>query len=225
MRGRLYALAGVVLLTIGLAAGYERYVEGRLLVPVPEKNLQLSKLLAQIRTATQRYLDVEQAEADGYMQISGHVPLEGIHFQKAEITKVDYVRPSTLLYVRSEGQWQLAGLGYTVKGERPTESPFPGINWERRPATCRYADWHEFPAHSRDACPKAHPETQSLFGAWPPDSWVIKLWLWYPNPNGLFAGVNPLLEPFDDHTSPQHAHHASHHGSHQHATQQVEARS
>lgn len=196
------ALAGVVVLTVALAAGYQWYTEGKWFATVPEKDFRLSKLIAEIRMATQRYLDLEQAKADGYVQVSGNVPLEGYHFQRPGAARIDTLRPSTLLYIRADGQWQLVGVEYAVAGERPRESPFPGVGWERHLATCRYADWREFPARSREACPQAHPDTKSPLATWYPDQWVIHLWLWYPNPYGLFASLNPVLAPFDDRTVP-----------------------
>jgi hypothetical protein len=202
MRKQLVALAGVVLLTAGLAMGYDWYTHGKWYAREPAKDFYLSKLIAEVRLATRRYLDVEQAKADGYVQISGNVPLEGYHFSNAGITRFDYARPSTLLYIQSAGQWQLGGLEYALPGNRPAESPFPGVAWELHPAMCRYADWQEFPARSREACPRAHPATKSPFVAWYPDFWVLRLWLWYPNPYGLFASLNPLLAPFDDRTVP-----------------------
>ena len=202
MKTKCLALAGVVLLMIGLAAGWQWYTEGKWFATVPEKDFLLSKLIAEIRTATQRYLEIERAKADGYVQMSGNVPLEGFHFQKAGITRFDYDHPSTLLYVRTKGQWQLVGLEYAVPGQKPAESPFPGIPWKRHLATCRYTDWQEFPARSPEACPRAHPDRKSRFVTWSPDLWVVHLWLWYPNPYGLFASLNPLLAPFDDRTLP-----------------------
>lgn len=203
MKRRLIAFAVVTLLTAGLALGSDWYMNhGKWYAKEPAKDFYLSKLIADIRTATQRYQDVEQAKEDGYAQISGNMPLEGYHFYKAGITQFDYTHPSTLLYTRADGHWQLLALEYAVPRERPAESPFPGIDWERDLAMCRYADWQEFPSRSSEGCPQIHPETKSSFAAWYPDMWVIRLWLWYPNPYGLFASVNPLLAPFDDRTIP-----------------------
>ncbi|MBI2455703.1 MAG: hypothetical protein HYV46_06160 [candidate division NC10 bacterium] len=202
MRKQIVAIAGIVLLTAGLALGYDWYIHERWYAREPAKDFALSKLIADIRMATRRYLDVEQARVDGYTQISGNVPLEGYHFHNPAIGQFDSARPSTLLYARTDEQWQLVGLEYAVPGERPAESPFPGVAWERHLAMCRYGDWREFPARAADACPRSHPETKSPFTAWYPDLWVIHLWLWYPNPYGLFASLNPLLAPFDDRTIP-----------------------
>lgn len=202
MGKQLIALFGVVLLAVGLAAGYQWHTEGRWFATEPERDFLLSKRIAEVRMATRRYRDLEQAKADGYVQISGNVPLEGYHFSNAGIAQFDYDLPSTLLYIRAGGQWQLVGLEYAIPRHQPAESPFPGVAWKRRLALCRYADWQEFPARSAESCPRLHPDTKSPFAAWTPDRWVIHLWLWYPNPYGMFSSLNPLLAPFDDRTIP-----------------------
>ena len=203
MKRQLIAFAVITLLAAGLAWGSDYYMNhGKWYAKEPEKDYSISKLIADIRMATQRYQDLEQAKADGYAQISGNVPLEGYHFYKAGITQFDYNHPSTLLYTQREGRWQLAALKYAVPRDRPAENPFAGIDWERSLAICRYADWQEFRSPSPEGCPQIHPETKSSFTAWYPDMWVIRLWIWYPNPYGLFASLNPLLAPFDDRTIP-----------------------
>ncbi len=169
----------------------------------PERDFYRAKRLASIWMATQRYLDIEKAEADGYVQITGNVPLQGYHFYNPRITRFDDAHPALLLYIRQEGDWHLVGLKYAVPGEAPPEeSPFPGIRWRRWEAVCRYQDWQEVRARTPEACPPEHPETKSPYVAWRPDLWVIPLWLFYPNPYGLFASLNPLLAPFDERRIP-----------------------
>ncbi|MBI3637475.1 MAG: hypothetical protein HY216_14880 [Candidatus Rokubacteria bacterium] len=201
MRKQIVAIAGIVFLTAGLALGYDWYIHEKWYAKEPAKDFALSKLIADIRSTTARYQDVEQAKVDGYVQVSGNVPLRGYHFSKAGIARFDYAEPSTLLYVRTDGRWQLVGVEYALP-RHPAERPFPGVAWERELAMCRYADWQEFPSSSATSCPPSHPETKSAFVAWYPDLWAIRLWLWYPNPYGLFASLNPLLAPFDDRTIP-----------------------
>lgn len=203
MRRQVLAFVVVTVLAAGLALASEFYMShDHWYAKEPEKDFALARLIADIRSATQRYQDLDQAKADGYLQISGNVPLEGYNFHKAAITRFDYTHPHTLLYTQREGRWQLVALKYSASGARPAESPFQGIEWERSLAICRYADWQEFRSPTREGCPQVHPETQSALSAWQPDTWVIRLWIWYPNPYGLFAGMNPLLAPFDDHTIP-----------------------
>jgi hypothetical protein len=35
------------------------------------------------------------------------------------------------------------------------------------------------------------------FGFWHPDLVTLHLWLWYPNPAGLYHGTNPYIRPFN----------------------------
>jgi hypothetical protein len=35
------------------------------------------------------------------------------------------------------------------------------------------------------------------FSFWHPDLVTLHLWLWYPNPDGLYSGTNPLVHPFN----------------------------
>ncbi|MFQ5848617.1 MAG: hypothetical protein ACE5IQ_13220 [Candidatus Methylomirabilales bacterium] len=198
MRRRLVQMgvAGLVVLTGGQGWAHSDLTQ-------VQRDFYRSTRLAEIRLATHRYLDLKQAKADGYVQLTGNVPLEGTHFYNPRITGFDYAHPAILLYIEQKGTWQLAALKYAVPGESPpAKSPFPGIRWRREEATCRYADWREVHTRSAEDCPPVHPETHSAYAAWQPDLWVISLWLWYPNPEGLFAHWNPLLAPFDDRSIP-----------------------
>jgi hypothetical protein len=40
-------------------------------------------------------------------------------------------------------------------------------------------------------------ETGARFNFWHPDLVTLHLWLWYPNPDGLYTGTNPLVRPFN----------------------------
>jgi hypothetical protein len=31
---------------------------------------------------------------------------------------------------------------------------------------------------------------------------TLHVWLWYPNPDGLYSGTNPYIQPFNDATTP-----------------------
>ena len=168
----------------------------------PPKDAYLAKRIAEIRQATARYQDLHAAQAAGYVQASGNLPLLGYRFAHPGITAFDFSRPSALIYVKQGERWGLAGVEYDLGGNgRPGVQPFPGIAWSREPGTCRYADWHELEALRGDDCPPTHPEGAAL-AAWEPARWFIRAWVWYPNPSGLFARLNPLLAPFDDHSLP-----------------------
>jgi hypothetical protein len=168
----------------------------------PPKDVYLAKRIAEIREATAAYHDPAAARAAGYVQFTGNVPLLGYRFVHPGIASVVYDRPAGLIYARQGERWHLAGVEYAITAERrPDAQPFPGIGWSREPATCRYADWHELESPARDRCPATHPEGAPLV-SWYPARWVIRVWLWYPNPSGMFARLNPLLAPFDDHSLP-----------------------
>ncbi|MCZ7624610.1 MAG: hypothetical protein M5R38_01100 [Candidatus Methylomirabilis sp.] len=94
MKRQVIAFFVVTGLAAGLALASEWYMShDHWYAKEPEKDFALARLIADIRLATQRYQDLEQAKADGYVQISGNVPLEGYHFQKAGLTPFDYTHP------------------------------------------------------------------------------------------------------------------------------------
>lgn len=78
-------------------------------VSVPEVSVS-AKLVARIRKATAKYLDVEKAEADGYIRISGMVPNMGYHFRNPKIRGFDLEKPNLLLYIKQDGKFKLAGV-------------------------------------------------------------------------------------------------------------------
>ena len=41
------------------------------------------------------------------------------------------------------------------------------------------------------------PATGAAFTFWHPTLVTMHVWLWYPNPSGLFASTNPLVTPFN----------------------------
>jgi len=38
---------------------------------------------------------------------------------------------------------------------------------------------------------------------WQPPFVTMHVWLWYPNPAGLFSSTNPLITPFNQPDQPQ----------------------
>ena len=107
-------------------------------------------ILAEVRQATARYLDVARARADGFVQLSGMEPRHGYHFARVDagslITaalaggRLDLTRPPMLLYVERHGLWQLAGVEYALPA-RPSTSPFPGAEWHEHEASCHDRDF------------------------------------------------------------------------------------
>ena len=50
---------------------------------------------------------------------------------------------------------------------------------------------------SQADCPKRSPQTGAAFNFWHPDLVTLHVWLWYPNPAGLYNGTNPYIKPFN----------------------------
>jgi ABC-type glycerol-3-phosphate transport system substrate-binding protein len=60
-------------------------------------------------------------------------------------------------------------------------------------ATLAASGWaaHAATTHPTPAAPGAR------FSFWHPDLVTLHVWLWYPNPAGLYGGTNPLIRPFN----------------------------
>ncbi len=41
------------------------------------------------------------------------------------------------------------------------------------------------------------PAERAAFNFWHPDLVTLHVWAWYPNPNSVFSGMNPLMHPFN----------------------------
>jgi hypothetical protein len=50
---------------------------------------------------------------------------------------------------------------------------------------------------SQESCATKSPQTGSAYNFWHPDLVTMHVWAWYPNPGGVFAGMNPLMRPFN----------------------------
>jgi hypothetical protein len=84
--------------------------------------------------------------------------------------------------------------------EKPAKAPLPGAKYGAFPAACHYADGTFVPAAAETDCAKTSPESGAAFGFWHPDFVTLHVWAWYPNPDGVYAGMNPLVRPFNDAT-------------------------
>jgi predicted small integral membrane protein len=167
-------------------------------------------VVAEVRRATARYLDIANARADGYVQASGMEARHGYHFvlpsaqARALATgTLDLTRPPVLLYVEREGVWQLAGVEYALPSA-PAMSPLPASAWHRHEASCHYRDFREIAAASARRCPARHPHSGEIFVAWHPELATAHVWAWYPNPDGPFAEANAFLGPYGGFTAPEH---------------------
>jgi len=126
------------------------------------------KQLAEVRAATAKYHDVDEALLDGYVPLGGCValptgPAMGIHY--ANIQKVDgeinLTEPEILVYIPdTDGSLRLVAVEYMI--------------------------------------PKVlAPELPELYGRHfhegPMETWTLHAWVWKNNPAGMFEDFNSKL--------------------------------
>ena len=80
---------------------------------------------------------------------------------------------------------------------KPAKPPLPGATYGAFGAGCHYKDGTYVPAESQDSCPTTAPGSGAAFNFWHPNLITLHVWLWYPNPSGLYSGTNPLVRPFN----------------------------
>jgi len=150
----------------------------------PEGDLALHQLLAQVRTATRPFNDVQAAIAAGYVKfpdLSGDCVAQpgqggmGIHYLNSALldAELDPLRPELLVYRKpSTGDHELAALEYVV----------PAPVWDA--------------VHPQPPVLFGHPfhllRTPNRYGTTAP-LYTLHVWLWEPNRNGLFNDWNPAV--------------------------------
>jgi hypothetical protein len=157
----------------------------------------LAAQLAAGRLATARYAtNLQAARADGYQIITRMIPDMGWHFLNPTIQGFDVRKPPILVYERHGRRWQLAAFEW-VFPTTPATPPLPGATYGSFAAACHYKDGTFVAAPSQDQCAMRSPETGAPFNFWHPDLVTLHVWLWYPNPAGLYRGTNPWIRPFN----------------------------
>jgi hypothetical protein len=156
---------------------------------------QLRNQLAQMRVATAPYAtDLEKAKADGYRIITPNMEDMGFHYLNPSISEFDVTKPPILVYARHDGQHQLVALEW-VFPKKPKKPPLKGATYGSFPAACHYDDGTFTPASSEADC--APDVNGSPFVFWHPKLVTLHVWIWYPNPDGLYNPTNPLVRPFN----------------------------
>ncbi len=159
----------------------------------------LAPILAKARVATAKYAtSLAAARKAGYtVNVTRHIPDMGWHFLNPKIAAgVDPTKPPILVYVKRGRAWQLVAFEW-VFTEKPQKAPLPGAKYGAFGAACHYADGTFVATAAEADCARTSPETGAAFGFWHPDFVTLHLWAWYPNPDGVYAGMNPLVRPFN----------------------------
>lgn len=128
----------------------------------------LNKELARVRAATAKYHDINAAIADGYADIDLYVPHMGWHYLNSGVLDgtFDMEKPELLVYANSpNGGLQLVAVEYAVPLSLSQDAP-EGFTGDEDV-------W----------------DVNAAF-----QLWTLHCWVWYNNPNGIFAGYNPRVE-------------------------------
>jgi len=160
---------------------------------------RLARKVARARAATAKYVtDLELAKSDGYsMTITQMIPDMGHHFLNPDITDFDVTRPPILVYVQNGDDWQLGAFEW-VFTEKPKTKPLPGARYGSFGAACHYEDGTFEFKRQESGCSETSPTSGATFSFWHPDLVTLHVWAWYPNPDGLYAGTNRWVRPFND---------------------------
>jgi hypothetical protein len=161
---------------------------------------RLARQLARARIATAAYAtDLQAAKDGGYRIITQMIPDMGYHYLNPSIVDFDVTQPPALVYLHDvdTDTWQLGALEW-VFTEQPSKPPFRGATYGSFGAACHYDDGTFVFEDAETDCSATSPETGSPFVFWHPDLVTLHVWLWYPNPAGLFSGTNPLVVPFNE---------------------------
>ena len=160
-------------------------------------NPGLTKQLAEARQATAKYAtNLAKAKADGYMVITPMMPNMGIHYLNPGIKGFDIRKPDILVYEHVGNGFQLGALEW-VFTSMPKTPTLPNATYGFFPAACHFKDGTFIPDENSKTCPKRNPKTGSKFTFWHPDLTTMHVWIWYPNPAGLYSSTNPLVSPFN----------------------------
>jgi len=197
MRKLILAVALLAVTAVTVVATASSGAAGRQATKAAAVDQTLVNALARARVATAKYAtDLNRAKADGYGIITKMIPDMGFHYMNPKITGFNPARPPILVYEKHAGTWQLGALEW-VFTQKPKTPPLPGAKYGAFGAGCHYKDGSYVPAESQDSCPKTAPGSGAVFNFWHPNLITMHIWLWYPNPSGLYSGTNPLVHPFN----------------------------
>lgn len=149
------------------------------------------------RLATARYAtSLAPAKAAGYRIITQMIPDMGYHFLNPNVKGFDVRKPPILVYEHHGRKWQLGALEW-VFTSKPAKPPLPGAQYGSFGAACHYVDGTFVFESAQSLCPARSPQTGAAFNFWHPRLITLHFWIWYPNPSGLYMGMNPMVSPFN----------------------------
>ncbi len=150
--------------------------------------------LAEAKTATTRYKDIDAAKADGYIQVTQFIPGLGLHMANLRIptSTFDPAKPQVLLYEPdAKGNLRLVGVAYEFLHTNDTPpAGFAGGSdvWHYHTNLCFQKGGSVTIARDDVACKAVGGlvfQRQT--------SWLLHAWIWKTNPDGVFTEVNPRV--------------------------------
>jgi len=121
--------------------------------------------LKRAHRATERYQDINNAIADGYIDINVVMPNMGYHFQKPSLVDsiFDITQPEILVYNKAQdSSFKLVAVEYAIPLDKSIEAP--------KGFTGKQDIW----------------DPNADFGLW-----LLHAWVWKFNPDGVFNPTNP----------------------------------
>ena len=149
------------------------------------------------RLATAKYAtNLNRAKADGYGILTKMIPTMGYHFINPKVKTFNVRKPPILVYEHHGHTWQLGALEW-VFTSMPAKPPLPGARYGVFGAACHYLDGTVVFANAQSMC-APRSKTEAKFNFWHPRLITLHMWIWYPNPSGLYSGTNPMVTPFNN---------------------------
>ncbi|HKB84752.1 MAG TPA: hypothetical protein VKD08_01185 [Ignavibacteriaceae bacterium] len=131
------------------------------------KDNQLQVELSRVRAATAKYQNIDQAIQDNYADINLYVPHMGWHYLNSTVldSTFDMEHPELLVYMdKPNGGLKLVAVEYAVPLDLSPQAPEGFTGSED--------EW----------------DVNSAF-----QLWTLHCWVWYNNPDGIFAEYNPRV--------------------------------
>ena len=123
------------------------------------------------------------------------MPNMGFHFLNPSIGgEFDVTKPPILVYVKRGSDWQLGALEW-VFTERPDEAAAQGRALRLVPGGLPLRGRVVRPRGRRGGRARRRHGTARRSRSGIPRLVTLHVWLWYPNPDGLYASTNPLVAP------------------------------
>ena len=161
------------------------------------KQSTFAQQLRIVHDSTAKYVDgIARAKADGYVILTKMIPDMGYHFIDPKVKGFSLSKPPILVYEHSGSTWRLGAVEW-VFPSKPATPPVAGATYGSFPAACHYKDGTFVPAAAQSSCPMTAPGSGAALNFWHPALVTMHIWAWYPNPLGVFSGINPLARPYD----------------------------